>query len=111
LARTAKPIDGEVVRRLAAMQCTHEEIAAVVGCSHDTLTRRFRKELDVGPQQGKARLRRVQWRQAMKGNTAMLIWLGKQMLGQSDKTEVGVGKAKDLEPLTYTPATHLADGS
>ena len=33
------------------------------------------------------RLRQKQIELAMKGNITMLIWLGKQMLGQSDKVE------------------------
>lgn len=32
-------------------------------------------------------LRREQYKAAMGGNTTMLIWLGKQLLGQSDKSE------------------------
>ena len=34
---------------------------------------------------GKSSLRRQQFALAMKGNAAMLIWLGKQYLGQADK--------------------------
>lgn len=33
---------------------------------------------------GKISLRRAQFAQALKGNTTMLIWLGKQYLGQGD---------------------------
>src|SRR2546428_744152 len=35
----------------------------------------------------KAQLRSMQWKAAQKGSAAMLIWLGKQYLGQSDKVE------------------------
>ena len=34
---------------------------------------------------GKASLRRAQWKAALNGNTTMLVWLGKQELGQNDK--------------------------
>ncbi len=60
----------------------------MVGCSHDTLARRFKDELADGRLQGKASLRRKQYEIAMSGNTTMLIWLGKQALGQSDKQEI-----------------------
>ena len=30
----------------------------------------------------------MQWKAADKGNVAMLIWLGKQVLGQTEKSEV-----------------------
>ncbi len=33
-------------------------------------------------------LRRKQWRAAEEGNTTMLVWLGKQYLGQKDKSEM-----------------------
>lgn len=33
-------------------------------------------------------LRAAQYKAAMGGNTTMLIWLGKQRLGQSDKNEL-----------------------
>lgn len=33
-------------------------------------------------------LRAAQYKAAMEGNTTMLIWLGKQRLGQSDKNEL-----------------------
>jgi len=33
-------------------------------------------------------LRKKQYEVAMQGNVTMLVWLGKQMLGQSDKIEV-----------------------
>lgn len=36
---------------------------------------------------GKASLRRMQWKSAEDGNTTMLIWLGKNILGQTDKVQ------------------------
>ena len=35
----------------------------------------------------KIELREKQWELAMMGNVQMLIWLGKQYLGQSDKVD------------------------
>ncbi len=37
--------------------------------------------------EGKQLLRRMQFDKAMSGNVVMLIWLGKQYLGLSDKAE------------------------
>jgi len=34
---------------------------------------------------GKSILRRLQWQAALGGNITMQIWLGKQLLGQSDR--------------------------
>jgi hypothetical protein len=83
-----KNIDPAQVKKLAAIGCTNVEIADIVGCSHDTLSRRFKAELTEGRSQGKASLRRKQWDVALTGNVTMLIWLGKQVLGQSDKQEI-----------------------
>lgn len=82
-----KDINPEQVHKLAAIGCTDKEIGEIVGCSHDTLTRRFRDELDAGRANGRASLRRKQWEIALGGNVTMLIWLGKQYLEQSDKIE------------------------
>jgi len=87
VAKPKKPVDPDVVRRLASLHCTIEEIAAVVGCSRDTLERRFRAQIHEGKERGKVSLRRKQWKLAMSGNATMLIWLGKQLLEQSDKIE------------------------
>ena len=37
----------------------------------------------------------MQWKAAERGNTSMLIWLGKQILGQSDKQEISMSKPID----------------
>lgn len=88
MPKPLKDIDPEQVRKLAAIGCTHEEIASVVGCSQDTIARRFLEDVEYGRSQGKSSLRRKQWEMAMSGNVTMLVWLGKQYLGQSDKQTV-----------------------
>ncbi len=80
-------IDPEQVERLSAIHCTHEEMAAVLGCSTDTLVRRFADRIEKGRERGKASLRRRQFEMAMAGDRTMLIWLGKQYLEQADKNE------------------------
>jgi hypothetical protein len=88
MARPPLDINTEQVKKLAAIGCTNEEIAHIVGCSHDTLARRFKDVLTAGRSVGKMSLRRKQWDVALAGNVTMLIWLGKQVLGQSDKQEI-----------------------
>jgi AraC-like DNA-binding protein len=84
MARPRKLIDPEQVSTLAKIHCTYEEIAAVVGCSTDTLKRRFADCIQKGREEGKASLRRAQFKTALGGNATMQIWLGKQHLGQAD---------------------------
>ena len=97
MARPLKEIDEGLVENLARIHCTHEEIAAVVGCSTDTLVRRFADLIEQGRQQGKTSLRRKQFEVAMGGDRAMLIWLGKQFLGQTERQEI---TGADGAPLT-----------
>lgn len=82
-------IDYETVAKLAHIQCTMQEIANFLGCSLNKLEkdkeflRVYKKEMDGG----RMSLRRKQWKAADEGNTTMLVWLGKQYLGQRDQSE------------------------
>jgi hypothetical protein len=60
------------------------EIAAVVGCSEATIETTFAAALHRGRERTKLALRCWQWRAARAGNVTMLVWLGKQILGQRD---------------------------
>jgi AcrR family transcriptional regulator len=70
------------------MGCSGDEIAAVAGCSRATIYRNFETVLKRGHECRNASLRQRQFRTAMEGNPGMLIWLGKQYLGQRDKQEL-----------------------
>jgi hypothetical protein len=87
MARPRLQLDEALIERLAAIHCPLVEIAAALNCSVDTLERNYAALIDKGRQKGKQTLRRIQWDAAQKGNVVMMIWLGKQLLGQSDKLE------------------------
>lgn len=100
MGRPKKIINETQVETLAQLHCTYEEIAAVVGCSTDTLKRRFADCIERGREHGKASLRRAQFRAALGGNATMLIWLGKQHLEQRDRHDVrNEVTGKDGAPL------------
>ena len=87
-----KPIDMELVKTLASIHCTDEEIASVVGVSHETLVRRkrepeFAEVMATARAGGRASLRRMQWQAAQGGNITMMIFLGKNLLRQRDRFE------------------------
>ena len=83
VGRPKLDIDPEQVVRLARLHCTMNEMASFFGCHIDTLRDNFSKEIAKGKSEGNISLRRKQWQVAVeKGNPVMLIWLGKQMLGQ-----------------------------
>src|SRR5438045_3545653 len=84
--RPAFVIDLEMVERMAARACTHIEIAQVMKVSRTLLTRYkgFQDAYQRGFCMGNQSLRRKQYEVAMGGNVPMLVWLGKQRLGQKD---------------------------
>jgi predicted transcriptional regulator len=87
MARPKLKIDEKQVEGLAGINCTVEEIASVLGCSKDTLERRFAAAIKRGRHNGKSSLRRMMWEKAKEGNITMMIWLSKQLLGYTDKVE------------------------
>lgn len=87
--RPKKKIDYQTVEKLASIQCTQEEISNFLGISTRTLQKdeEFLRIYKKGLDNGKMSLRRWQYKKAQDGNVSMLIWLGKQYLGQMDKVE------------------------
>lgn len=101
MARPRKEVDEEKLELLASFGLTTREIAAVLDVSPDTIERNYAETLAWGVNKCRASLKRKQWEMAMAGNVTMLIWLGKQMLGQKDRVDYGVG-AGDGGPLQAT---------
>lgn len=88
MARPRKDIDPVQVEKMAAIGCSYAEIAAVMGCDPSTLTRRFAQAIKDGHERRNASVRRAQYEVGVnKKNCTMLIWLGKQHLGQTEKVE------------------------
>lgn len=83
----------DIIRNSAAIGCTVNEIASVLGVSRTALFKYMalnqdvQDAIDAGRDKGCATLRRSQWQRAMGGSDTMMIWLGKNMLGQRDKSE------------------------
>ena len=88
-------IDVKQIEQLASFGCTNTEIASFFGCSSDLLEKSYSEFLTKGRDKGKIKLRQLQWRTAEQGNVTMLIWLGKQVLGQADKQEIEMIKPID----------------
>jgi AraC-like DNA-binding protein len=87
MGRPRLKIDPGIVEKMAAILCTMEEMASILGCSVDTLERRFADVIERGRSQGNMSIRRKQYDLAMEGHAGMLIWLGKQRLGQRDRID------------------------
>jgi hypothetical protein len=88
VGRRRKAIDPEQVLKLGRLGCTNAEIADILGCSDDTLERRFAGELASARASRKMSLRRAQTYRAVRDRSdTMLIHLGKHELGQNDAQE------------------------
>lgn len=93
--RPKKVIDQEQFEKLCGLQCTLDEMCCYFDCNTDTLekwcketyNKRFSDIFRIKKGSGKISLRRKQFEVAMAGNSTMLIFLGKNMLGQTDKIE------------------------
>ena len=103
-----KPIDYPKLSKMCAIHCTGEECASILDVSYEHLNNTLIKDghggfLDYFKKHsatGKMSLRRVQFTKAVDdGSIPMLIWLGKQYLGQKDKEDIHVDESRG-EPLT-----------
>ena len=88
-------IDTEQVEKLAGLGCSNTEIASFFDVGEHVIRKSYAEFLEKGRDKGKIRLRQWQMKAAQRGNVAILIWLGKQMLGQSDKQEIQMNKPID----------------
>lgn len=86
MPRPPADIDPKKVEELAAQGSKVVEIADFFGVSRKTIHERFVTELTKGEARLKESLRRAQITAAKQGNSTMLVWLGKQYLGQTDTT-------------------------
>ena len=95
IGRPKKELDEEVIAKLSQIGCTQEEIGSVVGISARTLQRRYADLVAENKNKGKASLRKVLWKKALKGDPKLLIWLSKNELGMVDK----IHTTSTVEPL------------
>lgn len=99
-----KEIDWDKIKRACEFCATCEEAAYLAGVSVDTITRRlaengttwaaFFKEHSAS---SRLSLRMWQFQNAKNGNVAMQIWLGKNILDQKDRTEIGFDPEKPVK--------------
>lgn len=117
VGRPPKEFDQKNFESLCQIQCTEEEICQFFSCSEKTLNKWCREKYGANFSQvfrekrgvGKISLRRAQYQAAINGNASLLIWLGKQYLGQSESA--GTEEKKEIEDLTPVSAMlNLDDG-
>jgi len=90
-----KLVDIELAKKLCGLYSTGEEIARFLGVDYNTLMNRIKEHgytnfpkfyiKSLGAT--RIKVRQYQWELAMAGNASMLIWLGKQYLGQREPSK------------------------
>lgn len=96
VGRPSIEINKQFFENLCSLHCTKQDIADFFQCSEDTIERFCHKTYDTNFAvvykkyftEGKISLRRLQWKSAEEGSVTMQIWLGRQMLGQTDKVVI-----------------------
>gem|GEM_PF-489378 len=100
-------IDLIQLEKMCHINATQRELAAFFNCSVDTIQNRakddpaFAAAMERGYCGGWSSLRRKQMEVALDGNPTMLIWLGKQLLGQRDNLDSQVS-GSDGGPIQIT---------
>jgi hypothetical protein len=84
VGRPLKDISKNDVQKLASFGCNNTEIAEFCNVSEKTIRIRFSEILTKERIGLKGKLRKAQIDFALKGNATLLIWLGKNMLGQKE---------------------------
>lgn len=77
-------IPPDEVLALAKLHCTWKEMSEFYNVPVETFKYNFRELVAKGRAETKQALRKAQIKLALTGNATMLIWLGKNMLGQTD---------------------------
>lgn len=85
------------VESLTAMGASEESICDFLNIEQETLKKYFSEALKNGRSRVSNRLRMLQLKKAYAGHPTMLIWLGKQLLGQSEKKTLVVEEADGFE--------------
>jgi hypothetical protein len=102
-AKQAHPTKALTVRtdevaNYARLGAPDTEIGQMVGLSPRQLVRRFGPAMEKGRAERKLKLRQKQTEVALDGNVTMLIWLGKQELGQRDSMTTLPIDLKQMNP-------------
>lgn len=111
MGRPRKELDWDEFDKLCALQCTLAEIANFFKCSEDTVEARVKETFHITFSEyfrlrrgdGFTDLRRRMYLNAQKGNVQMQIFLAKNWLGFSDKTEQNILNTVNIG----TPSTGL----
>lgn len=116
---TKKDIDLDSVEAMAKLMMSQTEMGSVLGIGTSGVNKfldtwpEFAEAVDRGYADTRKALRRTQLDLALSGHASMLMWLGKQYLGQADKheqhtkTEVSITVQRAMDELRNIPRGQL----
>jgi hypothetical protein len=113
---TTAHIDLVELEKLCSLQCTDEEIAAWFKVTTRTIERRrkvqaFRDVMERGKAKGRISVRRMQMKMLEEGNATMGVWLGKQLLGQTDQLQYQVNAPQNIILCLPRPSADLLEAA
>ena len=101
VGRPKLELNEEQVYKLASLNVTVKDIADVLGCSKRALENNYLDVINEGRANLKHSILRKQYEVGITDkNVTMLIWMGKQHLGQADKKSVEIDDNRDVEDFT-----------
>lgn len=103
--RPPKVIDEEKLKEFLAVNMPITRIADYFSCSRQTLYNKFAELIVESNIDYEYKLRLAQHRLAVDGNPTMLIWLGKNVLGQVDSSHMNmnVETKPSVSEIRFTP--------
>ena len=87
MARPKVPLDEDAIAQMALDGAKNTDIADRLGVDEGTIRKGYSEILRKKRAERRMNLRRKQYEKAIRGDTVMLVWLGKNDLDQSDKQE------------------------
>ena len=95
-------LDVDDIRELASEGNSMEDISTLLGVSNDVISNNdeYKRAYELGMCDMRATLRHSQFQSAKSGNTTMLVWLGKVILGQREETVSTLKLEREDDELT-----------
>jgi len=107
--RPRKTVDQAKLKSLALIGCSNEKIAQTLGVSHDTLTRRYRSQIEAARGDGETQILAKTFQAAMKGNMRALELSLINRCGWSNKPELVVNVTQNAgQPVAFNAAEFKA---
>ena len=102
MAKQKIELDIDDIRELASEGNTIEDISTLLGVSNTVIAENeeYKRAYEMGLCDMRSMLRHSQFQSAKSGNTTMLVWLGKVILGQREETVSTLKFEREDDALT-----------